>query len=103
MEVPRLGVESELQLPAYTTAAPMHDLSLIFDLYHSSWQCWIPNPLSEAGDQTCILMDTSQIHLLCAITGTLSLSFLSRMEKEPLHLQGPIYQEIHIELGPPQL
>ena len=29
---------------------------------HSSRQCQILNPLSEAGDQTCILMDTSQVH-----------------------------------------
>ena len=28
----------------------------------SSWQCQILNPLSKARDQTCILMDTSQIH-----------------------------------------
>ena len=25
----------------------------------SLWQCWILNPLSEARDRTCILMDTS--------------------------------------------
>ena len=34
MEVPRPGVELELQLLAYTTATP--GLSLIFDLHHSS-------------------------------------------------------------------
>ena len=28
MEVPRLGIESELQLPAYTTATAMWDLSV---------------------------------------------------------------------------
>ena len=48
MEVPRLGVQSELQLPAYTTATAMPDLSLVCDLHHSSWQCWILNPLSKA-------------------------------------------------------
>ena len=48
MEVPRLGVELELQPPAYTTATP--DLSHVCDLYHSSWQCWILNLLSKAGD-----------------------------------------------------
>ena len=36
MEVPRLGVESELQLPAYATATAMPDLSYICDLHHSS-------------------------------------------------------------------
>ena len=39
MEVPRRGVESELELPAYTTATP--DPSRICDLHHSSQQCWI--------------------------------------------------------------
>ena len=31
MEVPRLGVESELQLPAYTTATATQDLSRACD------------------------------------------------------------------------
>ena len=55
MEVPRLGVELELQLQAYTTATVMQDLSHISNLHHSSWQCQILNPLSE------VLMDTSQV------------------------------------------
>ena len=63
VEVARLGVSSELQLPAYTTAIAMWDLSCICDLCYSSWQHRIPNPLSEARDRTCILMDTSQILL----------------------------------------
>ena len=50
MEVPRLGVESELQLLAHTTATETWDLSRICEPHHSSWQCWIPNPLSEARD-----------------------------------------------------
>ena len=60
MEVPGLGVTSELQLPAYTTAMP--DTSHIRKLYHSSLQHRILDPLSEARDRTYILMDTSQIH-----------------------------------------
>ena len=35
MEVPRLGVESELQLLVY--------------IHHTSQQCWILNPLSRLG------------------------------------------------------
>ena len=50
MEVPRLGVESELQLPAYTTAEAIRDLSGVFNLHHSSRQHWILNPLIEARD-----------------------------------------------------
>ena len=50
MEVPRLGVQSELQLPAYTTATAMWDLSCVCSLYHSSWQPWILKPLSKARD-----------------------------------------------------
>ena len=41
MEDPRLGVESELQLPAYATAMAMLDLNHVSDLHYSSQQCWI--------------------------------------------------------------
>ena len=41
MEVPRIGVKSELQLPAYTTATAMQDPSCICDLHHSSQECQI--------------------------------------------------------------
>ena len=60
MEVPRLGFKSELQLPAYTTATITQDPSHNCDLHHSSQQCHIPFPLSEARDRTHILMDTSR-------------------------------------------
>ena len=46
--VPRLGVESELQLPIYAIAIAAWALSHIFYLHHSSGQCQILNPLSEA-------------------------------------------------------
>ena len=49
MEVPRLGVESELQLLVYTTATAMPDLSCLWDL-HCSFRHRILNPLSEARD-----------------------------------------------------
>ena len=55
MEVPRLGVESELQLLAYATATATLDPSHICEPYHSLQQHW--NPLCEARDQTLILMD----------------------------------------------
>ena len=61
MEVPRLGVELELQLLAYTTATATRDPSHICALHHSSQQHQILNPLSGARDQTSILMDTSQV------------------------------------------
>ena len=57
MEVPRLGVKSELQLPAYATATAVQDPSLICNPSHKMWQL-DPYPLSEAGDGTHILMDT---------------------------------------------
>ena len=44
------GVESELQLLAYTAATEMLDLSHIWDLHHSLWQHWILNPSREARD-----------------------------------------------------
>ena len=54
----RLGAELELQLPVYTIVMGTQDPSCICDLYGSLWQCWILSPLSEARDQTRILMDT---------------------------------------------
>ena len=76
MEVARLGVQSELQLPAYTTATAAGDPSHVCDLHHSSRRCQIPDPLSEARDQTHILMDTRRIRFRCATTGTPQISFI---------------------------
>ena len=67
MEVPRLGMESELQLLPYTTSTAMWDPVCICD--HSSRQCWMLDPLSEARDWTCILMDTSRICFHCTTMG----------------------------------
>ena len=58
MEVPRLGVESELKLLATATL----DLSHVCNLCHSSGQWWILNPLSKAGNQTWIPIDNSWVH-----------------------------------------
>ena len=74
MEVPRTGVKSELQLPAYATDTATEDPSRICDLHHSSQQCWIPYPLSEARDLTCNLMVPSQIR--STTKGTLVQVFL---------------------------
>ena len=49
VEVPRLGVESELQLPAYTTAAVMASATYTTD--HG-----------KARDRTHIFMDTGWVH-----------------------------------------
>ena len=58
MEVPRLGVQLELQLLPYATATAMQDPSCICNLHHSSRQCQILNLLSKARDWTCILTET---------------------------------------------
>ena len=50
MEVPRLGVESDLQLLAYTKAIAMLDPSHICDLHCSLQQHKILNPLGKAKD-----------------------------------------------------
>ena len=69
MEFPRLGVELELQLLAYATATATWAPSHIFEIHHSSRQCWILNPLSEARDKTRILMNTGQVRYQWATTG----------------------------------
>ena len=67
MEVPRLGIESELQMPPVATA--MLDPSRICDLCCSSQQWWILNPLREDRDQTHILIDTGQVLNLLSHNG----------------------------------
>ena len=61
MKVPRLGIELDLHLTAYATATAMQDHSQGCDLYHSSLQRRILNPLNEARDQIQIFMDTSLV------------------------------------------
>ena len=53
----------ELRLPACptATATATPDPSLVGHLHHSSQQHRILKLLSEAGDQTCVLMDPRQI------------------------------------------
>ena len=70
MEVSRLGVESELQLPAYTTATATRDPSRICNLHHRSRQLQIPNPLNKARDQIYVLMGTNRVCVCCATTRT---------------------------------
>ena len=61
MEVPRLGVQSELQPPAYTRATATRDPSRVCNLHHSSRQRRILNPLSKGRDRTRNLMVPSRI------------------------------------------
>ena len=75
MEVPRLGVDLELQLPACTTATP--DPSCICNLHRSLQQRGILNPLSEARDWTRIFMDTCQMCYCWATTGTPTVDIMS--------------------------
>ena len=51
-EVPKLGVELQLQLPAYATATATPDHGNA-----RSWQRQILNPLSKARNQIYVLMD----------------------------------------------
>ena len=85
MAVPRLGVESELQLPAYTPAT--QDPSRICDLHHSSRQCQILNPLSKARDRTSILMDTCQVRNPLSYNGKSLKFFITKYDgAKTLHL-----------------
>lgn len=61
MEVPRLGAESELWLPAYTAATATQDPSLVCDLHHSSRPRPILNSPREARDRTRNLVVPSRI------------------------------------------
>ena len=70
IEVPRLGVKWKLQLPAYATVTVTPVPSRICDLQHSPRLRQILNPLSEARDQTRILLGTSPVHFCWATMGT---------------------------------
>ena len=61
MELPRLGVKSELQPPATAITTAVPDPSWVCELHHSSRQHWIVNPLKRVRDQTHILIYSSQI------------------------------------------
>ena len=63
MEVPRLGVQLELQSPAHARATETQDPSHVCNLHHSSRQRRILNPLSKARDRTRNLMVPGWIHL----------------------------------------
>ena len=75
MEVPRLGVKSELHLLAWGTATSTPDPSCICNLHHSSWHHRILNPLVKTRDWTHNLMIPSRICFFCAMTWTPPLTF----------------------------
>ena len=75
IEVPKLGVELELQPPAYIRATATPDPSRLCDLHYSSRQCQIFNPLSEARDRTHNLVFPSQIRCCYATTGIAHFTF----------------------------
>ena len=58
VEVPRLGVEPEPQLLAYTLSTATQDLSHVCNL---SRQRQTLNPLSKVRNRTFILMDNNQV------------------------------------------
>ena len=70
MEAPRLGVKSELQLPAYPTATAMPHPNCICNLHRNLRQWQILNPLSKAKNRTRILTDTSRVLNPKATMGT---------------------------------
>ena len=89
MEIPRLGVKSELQLLACATATATPDLSCICDLHHSSWQHQILNTLTEASDQTLILMDTGQILNPLSFSENFLIIFLFFLGPHLWHMEVP--------------
>ena len=70
MEVPRIGVQLELQLLAYITRTARQDASPDCSLHHSSRQCRVLNPLSVARDGTHNPMVAGWIRFHCAKMGT---------------------------------
>ena len=96
MEVPRLGVELELQLPAYTTATAMPDPSLVCNQHCSSWQCQILNPLNEVRNPICILMVLDVFVTHWATMGTPVLYNLDYWLNSPLPLNHLQFSQIDL-------
>ena len=70
MDIPRLEVKLELQLLGYAPATATPDPNIVCDLHHSSQQCQILNPLSEARDWPHNPTVPIWIDLCCATMGT---------------------------------
>ena len=70
MEVSRLGVKSELQLLAYTTATATPHLSHVCDLHASSRQRWILNPWVRPGIKPMLSWILARFLTCWATTGT---------------------------------
>ena len=62
MEIPRLGVESELQLPDYSTATAMAGSEPHLQPTPQLMATQILKLLGEARDLTCILMNPRWVH-----------------------------------------
>ena len=62
----RIGAAAARHNQSHDNVGPKH----VCNLYHSSWQHWILNPLSKARNQTHILIDTSRVHYHWATMGT---------------------------------
>ena len=75
MEVPRLEVKSELQLPFLHHSHSKAKFKLCLQPIPQLRATQIFNPLSEARNQTHILMDTSWVHYHWATTGTPNSAF----------------------------
>ena len=92
MEVPRLGVKSELQLPAYATdtATIMCDLSCsIYTTAHGNARSLTP---SEDRDQICLIRDTSWVLNLLGQNGN-----SCRHNYNEHFLQSKTYYSIYFE------
>ena len=90
-EIPRRGVQSKLMLPAYTRATATRDLSHICDLHHSAQQCRILNPLSEARDQTSVLMGAGWVRSPLSHDGN---SYLCYSKTPSLGLIGELVERV---------
>ena len=97
MEVPRLGVESELQLLFYNTATATSDPSCIYGLHHSSWQRQILNPRSKSRDWTCILIHISWVHNLLSHNGNSRMNHLWPSLWQSLYSQAYVGMEISVK------
>ena len=100
MEVPRLGVELELQPPAYITVPATPDPSHLCNLHHSSGHHRILNPLSEARDWTHNLIVPIRIRFHCATTSKIVLPQFYRWKNWKFREFKSFSQGEHLDYNP---
>ena len=93
MEVPRLGMKSELLLSAYSTATALRGPSCIWDRHHSSWQGRIFTHGARPGIKPASLWIRVGF-FTCWFWRCLTIFYFKSLIVLPLHIRSLIHSEL---------